>query len=172
MNKNIALGEPIIININANNMWLLKNCTLMSNFATLSISYLLTCACVGIHPGWVQPASPIALTTSRTEALQARRSRASSLDTFPQSCLRRAWPKTSGPEIGSRSALMVVAHVFSWPPARLRHARGGVGRRTSLISSPSGRLAAWANQQSLLCTSSAGMRAFHRYSFCSSWYSI
>ncbi len=32
--------------------------------------------------------------------------------------------------------------VFSWPPACLRHVRGGVGRRRSLIGSPSGRLAA------------------------------
>ncbi len=32
--------------------------------------------------------------------------------------------KTRGPEIGSRSALIVVAHVFSWPPARMRHVRG------------------------------------------------
>ncbi len=99
--------------------------------------------CVGIHPGRVEPASPIALTTSRTEAFHARRSCASSLDTFTQSFLHRAWPKTRGPEIGSRSALVVVAHVFSWPPVRLRHVRGGVGRRRSLISSPSGRLAAW-----------------------------
>ncbi len=50
--------------------------------------YLLTCTCVDIHPGRVEPASPIALTTSRTEALQARRSRASSLDTFTQSFLQ------------------------------------------------------------------------------------
>ncbi len=62
------------------------------------------------------------------------------------------------PEICSRSALIVVAHVFSFPQARLRHMRGSVGRRTSLVSSPSGRLAAWLNQRSLLCTSSAGMR--------------
>ncbi len=34
---------------------------------------------------------------------------------------------------GSRSALIVVAHVFSWPPARLRHVRGVVGRRRSLV---------------------------------------
>ncbi len=33
---------------------------------------MLTCG--GIHPGQVEPASPIELTTSRTEALQARRS--------------------------------------------------------------------------------------------------
>ncbi len=104
--------------------------------------YFCTCTCVGIHPGRVEPASAIALTTSRTEAFQARRSCASPLDTFTQSFLHRAWPKTRGPEIGSRSALVVVAHVFSWPPVRLRHVRGGVGRRRSLISSPSGRLAA------------------------------
>ncbi len=114
----------------------------------------------GLHwhkPGRIEPESPIALTTSLTEALQARRSCASSLDTFTQSFLHRAWPKTRGPEIGSRSALIVVAHVFSWPPARLHHVRGGVGRRRSLISSPSERLSAFPNQRSLLCTSSAGM---------------
>ncbi len=54
------------------------------------------------------PASPTALTTSRTEALQARRSCPSSLDAFTQSFLHRAWPKTRGPESGSRSALIVV----------------------------------------------------------------
>ncbi len=85
------------------------------------------------------------------------RSCASSQDTFTQSILHRAWPKARGPEIGSRSALIVVDHVFSWLPARLRHVRGGVGRRMSLIRSPSGRLAACPNQRSLLCTSSAGM---------------
>ncbi len=109
----------------------------------MAFYYLLTCTCVGIHPGRVEPASPIALTTSRTEAFQARRSCASSQDTFTQSFLHRAWPKTRGPEIGSRSALVVVPHVFSWSPVRLRHVRGGVGRRRSLIRSPSGRLAAW-----------------------------
>ncbi len=122
-----------------------------------SSSFLLTCTCVSIHPGRFEPASLIALTTSRPEALQARLSCARSLDTFTQSFLHRAWPKTRGPEIGSRSALIVVAHVFSWPPARLRRVRGGVGRRRSLISSPSGRLAACPNQRSLLRTSSAGM---------------
>ncbi len=69
--------------------------------------YLLTCTCVGVYPGRVEPASPIALTTSRTEAFQARRSSASSLGIFNQSFLHRAWPKTRGPEIGSRSALVV-----------------------------------------------------------------
>ncbi len=40
---------------------------------------LPACTCVGIHPGRVEPAASIALNTSRTEALQARRSCASSL---------------------------------------------------------------------------------------------
>ncbi len=58
------------------------------------ILLLLTCTylkCVGIHPVRIEPASPTALTTSRTEALQTRRSCASSLDTFTQSFLQRAW---------------------------------------------------------------------------------
>ncbi len=41
---------------------------------SLEMIDVLTYTCVGIHPGRVEPASPIALTTSRTEALQARRS--------------------------------------------------------------------------------------------------
>ncbi len=119
--------------------------------------HVRSCTCVGIHPRRVEPASPIALTTSRTEALQTRRSLACSLDTFTQPFFHCVWPKTRGTEIVSRLALIVVAHVFSWPPARLRHVRGRVGRRRSLASSPSWRLAAWPNQWSLLCTRSAGM---------------
>ncbi len=49
-----------------------------------------TCTCGGFHPGRVEPASPIELTTSRIEALQVRRSCASSLKTFIQSFLHRA----------------------------------------------------------------------------------
>ncbi len=49
------------------------------------------------------------------------------------------------------SALIVSAHVFSWPCTRW-----GAQKR-SLISSSSGRLATWSNQRSLLCTSSAGI---------------
>ncbi len=124
--------------------------------------HLLTCTCVGIHPRRVEPASPVALTTSRAEALRARRSCASSLDTFIQSLLHRAWPKSRGPEIGCRSALIVVAHVLSWPPTRLRHVRGGVGRKRTMISSPSGRLATCPNLWSILCTSNAGMLASQR----------
>ncbi len=87
----------------------------------------------------------------------------SSLETSAQSFLHRAWPKTRGPERYSRSALIVVAHVFRWPPVRSRNVRGGVGRRRSLISSPSGRLEAWPNQRSLLCTSSASILVGQRW---------
>ncbi len=45
---------------------------------------------------------------------------------------------------GSRCVFIMVAHVFSWPQIRLRHGRDGLGRRWSLINSPSGRLAAYA----------------------------
>ncbi len=65
---------------------------------------------------------------------------------------------------GSRSALIVVAHVFGWPPVRLHHVRGGVGRSKSLISSPLGRLAARPNKRSLLWTEATPQ-------FCL-WYSI
>ncbi len=37
----------------------------------------------------------------------------------------RVRPKARGPERGSRYALIVIAHVFSWPPVRLRHVRSG-----------------------------------------------
>ncbi len=103
--------------------------------------------CVGIHPGRVEPALPIELTTSRTEAPLAQRSCASSIETFTQPFLHRAWPNTRGPERGSRSALIVVAHVLSWPPVPLRHVWGGVGRSRSLIRSPSGRLESQPNRR-------------------------
>ncbi len=55
---------------------------------------VLTCTCVGIHKGRVKLASPIESTTSRTEALQARWSCASSLETFTQFFFYRVLPKT------------------------------------------------------------------------------
>ncbi len=137
-----SLGYLIVHRQYVKLMLQLTRTPLNARSSEAACAYILTCTCVGIHPGRVEPASAIKLTTSRTEALQARRSCANSLDNFTQSFLHRAWPKTLGPEIGSRSALIVVAHVFSWSPARLRHVRGGVGRRRSLISSPSRRLAA------------------------------
>ncbi len=70
--------------------------------------YLLACACVGIHPGRVEPASPIVLTASRTGVLQARRSCTISLNTSTQTFLHRAWPKARGPEVGFTPALIVV----------------------------------------------------------------
>ncbi len=75
-------------------------------------------------------------------------------------------PKTRGPERDSRSALIVVAYVFSWTPVRLRHVRGGVGRRRSLNISPSGRLLALLKKRNLHCKSCAGMLV--RQSRCSS----
>ncbi len=41
--------------------------------AKLHKANVLTCTCVGIHLGRVEPASPIELTTPRTEAPLARR---------------------------------------------------------------------------------------------------
>ncbi len=106
----------------------------MDNMAILSLYQLLLLVLApAFTGGGVEPASPIALTTSQTAALQARRSCASSQDTFTQCILHRAGRKTRGPDSGSRSALIVVALVFSWSPVRLRHMRGGVGRRRSLI---------------------------------------
>ncbi len=106
----------------------------MSRSVAFLQSILLTCTCDGIHLGRVEPL--IELTTSRIDALLTQRSCESSLETFAQSFLHRSWPKTRGPERGSRSALIMVAHVFSWPPVRQSE-----GRSRSLISSLSGRLA-------------------------------
>ncbi len=43
---------------------------------------IATYTCGGVHPGQVKPGSPIELTTSRVEALQARQSCASPLEFF------------------------------------------------------------------------------------------
>ncbi len=59
---------------------------------TVFIAKLLTGTCIGIHPGRVEPASLIALTTfPRLDALQVRRSIASSLDTFIQCVAEDSW---------------------------------------------------------------------------------
>ncbi len=52
--------------------------------------FLPNCTSIGIRPGRVEPASPIELTTSRTEALQAWRPIASSLEAFTQFVLHHA----------------------------------------------------------------------------------
>ncbi len=54
-------------------------------------------------------ASPIELTTSRTEAPQVRRSYASSLEAFINPFLHCAWPRIRSPKSGSMSA-------WSWLP--------------------------------------------------------
>ncbi len=73
-----------------------------------------------VHPGRVEPTSPIELTTSRTEAPQAHYS----LSPSPFSTVR---------------SLDRGCPLYSWPPVRLRHMRGGVDRSRSLISSPTAR---------------------------------
>ncbi len=57
---------------------------------TAPLVLVLTGTCVSIHPRWVEPASPIELTTSRTEASHTQRSCVSSLETFTQSVRFRA----------------------------------------------------------------------------------
>ncbi len=69
----------------------------------------------------------------------------SSLDTFTQHFLQRAWPRTRVLERGSRSVLVVTAYAFSCPPARLCISR-------SLNMSPSR-----SNQWILLCTTRSGI---------------
>ncbi len=64
-------------------------------------------------PGRVQTTSPIQLTTSQTEAPQTRLPCVNSLEKITQSFLRRAVPNTRDPEGDPRSALIMVAHVFS-----------------------------------------------------------
>ncbi len=93
--------------------------------------YLLSFTCVGIHPGRVEPASLIQLITFRAEALHARRSCASSLETHKEakSFLHLMGLKTHDPEMGSRSALIVFSHVVCWPPAHRRHVSFGAGRK-------------------------------------------
>ncbi len=78
--------------------------------------YLLTHTCVGIPPGQVEPTSPIELTTSRTKALQARRSCASSLETFTQSFLSArggvpGLPYSVGPRFACATCEAVWAEV-------------------------------------------------------------
>ncbi len=80
-------------------------------------SVLLTCTCVGIHPGRVEPASPTALTTSRTEALQARRSCTSSLAISTLSFFRCA-----------QSDLLVLASVFLHYAQSKTHGQGWASR--------------------------------------------
>ncbi len=85
---------------------------------------MLTCTCGGIHPGRAEPEPPMELTTT-----------ARSLEIFAKSFVHRAQLKTRGPERRSRSSLSVMAHVFSWPPARFCHEPGCAGKRRFLISS-------------------------------------
>ncbi len=86
---------------------------------------MFTCmfTCDDIHSGRIGPASLIELTT-----VMCGRTR----DFHP----------VLSPSCVDEDSRFEVAHVFSWSPVRLRHVRGGVGKRRSLISSPSGRFTA------------------------------
>ncbi len=128
---------------------------LLAKVASLYLIYLYTCR---HSPGWVQSASSVELPTSRMEALQARWTCTSSLETFTNSFFHPAHPKTQSPHGGFRLSLTVADHVFSWPPAHFRHERSSAGKMRSLISSPSGRLAAWPNQRSLVWSNCAYMQ--------------
>ncbi len=86
-------------------------------------TYLLTCTCVGIHLGRVGPVftnwdDPVAYwgTPGLTFLCELTKGFHSVLS-----------PSCVAENPRSRSALIVVAHVFSWPPVRLRHVRGGTG---------------------------------------------
>ena len=84
--------------------------------ACLFVEYLLTCTCIGFHPGRVEPASFRASTGSRTIAAHVRRSGARSHEMASQSLFHCRRPTTWGP----RSSLNVLAHFFSNPPTRFR----------------------------------------------------
>ncbi len=75
---------------------------------------VLVLTSVGIHPGQIEPASPIESTTLARDFHPG----------LSPPCV--AEDPRSGK--GSRSALILIAHVSSWSPVRLRHVRGGVGR--------------------------------------------
>ncbi len=78
---------------------------MVRTIARLLKLHLPTCTCIGIHPGRVEPSSPIELTTPRTEALQARRSCARSLETATQ-------PKTRDPERDLKASWADLAHIL------------------------------------------------------------
>ncbi len=54
-------------------------------------------------------------------------------ESFTLSYLHHAYLEARSPEGCPRSSLNVVAHVLNWCPARLRHVKGVVGKRSSLI---------------------------------------
>ncbi len=128
-----------------------------SFIAESEVRRTLTCTCVGIHPGRIEPASPIALTFVSDGGTPG--------STVLCELTRPVHPVLSplcvaeDSRSGNRfqDGLDHGCHVFSWPPTRLGLLPGGVVRRRSLIISPSGCLAVWPNQRSLRCTSSAGM---------------
>ncbi len=57
------------------------------------------------------------------------------------------------------TSLGAMAHVFNWRQARFHRERCGAGKRSFMISSSSGRLAARSKQRCFLWTSCAGLLA-------------
>ncbi len=116
----------------------------------------LTLTWGGIHLGWVEPASPIQLTTSRTEALQTRRSCASSQEPFAQSCIDE--------DSRSRERFKVFLEFRGPPPQLSSSSFSPRARRYGLEEVPDHltlrHLAAWPNQRSLLRTSCVDILAW------------
>ena len=112
-----------------------------------SLYIVITCTCIGFHPGGVEPASSRASTASRTIAAHVRWSWARSHEMSSQSRFHRRRPTTWGPDSVARSSLIVLAHVFSCPPTRFRQLGREGGRNTSRMSSPSGRRSVCPNHR-------------------------
>ncbi len=91
------------------------NCSKKKHFSWQEQCLLVITCNIGIHPGPVEPASPIELTTGRTDALQAERSYASSLETFSKWGL--AWSyllvASAGPQFACAAYDVVLEEVGS-----------------------------------------------------------
>ncbi len=92
---------------------------------------MLTFTRVGIHPGRLETTSSIELTTSRMEAPQPVRTHTVTYELTRD--FRPGRPAswvivTHGQVRGCRPVLILVANAFSWPPVRLRHPRGDMGK--------------------------------------------
>ena len=98
-------------------------------------THLLVITCISFHPGRVELASSWASTASRTITAHVRQSWARSHEIASQSQFHRRRPTTWAPDSVARSSLIVLAHIFSYPPTRFRQLGREVGRSTSQMSS-------------------------------------
>ena len=74
------------------------------------VLHILSCTCIGFHPGRVEPAYYRASTAFRTIAFHVRWSWAWSYEMASQSRFHRRRPTTWGPDSAARSFLIVLAH--------------------------------------------------------------